>query len=379
MNIIFISNYFTHHQMPLCEALDSLTEHQFTFVETEAFPQERKKLGWKEQNGFSFVKQYEDFIKNKPNALIEADVVILGSAPLKLVQPRLKADKITFFYAERIYKKGYQPIKWLPRLITFWRRYGQYKSMYLLSASAYTSFDYAIHGVFLKKSYRWGYFPETEHYDTNKLFENKNTAKIMWCGRFLEWKHPEAVLEVAKRLKNDGRNFEIEFIGTGDLESKLKKLADDYGVSDHIAFLGAMNSTDVRRHMEQAGIYLFTSDFHEGWGAVLNEAMNSGCAVVASHAIGSAPFLLNHGDNGLIYHNDNIEELYEYVRNLIDDPKLQRKLGFEAYRTISQTWNAEVAAKRFLNLAEQIKNKGFCELYDSGPCSRTNIIRNNWY
>lgn len=51
-----------------------------------------------------------------------------------------------------------------------------------------------------------------------------------------------------------------------------------------------MKASEVRSYMEKADIYLFTSDFNEGWGAVLNESMNSGCAVVASHAIGSVPF-----------------------------------------------------------------------------------------
>jgi hypothetical protein len=37
-----------------------------------------------------------------------------------------------------------------------------------------------------------------------------------------------------------------------------------------------MPPEEVRVHMEQSNIYLFTSDFGEGWGAVLNEAMNSG-------------------------------------------------------------------------------------------------------
>lgn len=379
MNILFISNYYTHHQMPLCEALYLLTEHQFVFLEAEVFPQSRKELGWKEHNGVSFVKQYENFVQANPNAVIDADVVILGSASLNVVKSRLKANKPTFFYAERIYKDGYQSAKWLPRLFTFWWRYGRFRSMYLLSASAYTSLDYAIHGVFREKSYRWGYFPETKHYDMNTFFEKKNPAKIMWCGRFLEWKHPEVVLEVAKRLKMDGRIFKIEFIGIGDMNSELRKLADNYGVADRVTFLGAMNSAEVRHHMEQAGIYLFTSDFHEGWGAVLNEAMNSGCAVVASHAIGSVPFLLKHEENGLIYHNGNTDELYECVKKLLDNPQLQRSLGYKAYLTISQTWNAENASERFLKFAEEIKRNGYCALYDSGPCSRADIIRNDWY
>ena len=77
------------------------------------------------------------------------------------------------------------------------------------------------------------------------------------------------------------------------------------GVEDCVEMLGAMSPDEVRAYMERADVFLFTSDFNEGWGAVLNESMNSGCAVVASHAIGSVPFLIKDGVNGLIYENGN--------------------------------------------------------------------------
>lgn len=57
-------------------------------------------------------------------------------------------------------------------------------------------------------------------------------------------------------------------------------------------------SRKVREHMEDADIFLFTSDYNGGRGAVLNESMNSGCMVAASHAIGSVPFLLEDGKRG---------------------------------------------------------------------------------
>ena len=53
--------------------------------------------------------------------------------------------------------------------------------------------------------------------------------------------------------------------------------------------------------MERADIYLATSDRQEGWGAVINEAMNSGCAVVADHMMGAVPYLISHEENGMIY------------------------------------------------------------------------------
>lgn len=379
MKILFLSNYYTHHQQPLCEALDRLTEHNFTFVATEPFSEERRRMGWDMQTDVPFVRQYEEMVREGSSDILDADVVILGSAPICLVRQRLKAKKLVFFYAERIYKNGYQPLKWLPRMCRFWTRYGKYKSMYLLSASAYTAVDYAIHGTFLGKSYKWGYFPETKQYDLDELMAQKEPTKLLWCGRFLEWKHPEAALEVAKRLKRDGYVFELEIIGTGDMMDTLRRQADAEGLSDCVCFSGVMPTAAVRKQMESAGIFLFTSDFHEGWGAVLNEAMNSGCAAVVSHGIGSAPFLLKHGENGMIYRNGDTEGLYRNVKFLLDHPQEQRQLGEKAYQTITQIWNADTAAERLMELAEEIRRNGNSQRYSEGPCSKAPVIWNNWF
>ena len=251
--------------------------------------------------------------------------------------------------------------------------------MYLLCASAYTASDYALHGAFIGKSYRWGYFPETKEYDIYQLNARKNPTKLLWCGRFLDWKHPEVALAIAKRLKEKGYSFELKLIGNGPMEAELKQRVLEDGLSACVRFLGVMSTDAVREQMESAGIYLFTSDFHEGWGAVLNEAMNSGCAVVSSHAIGSVPFLIKHGENGLIYHNGNTDELYGQIKSLLDHPEQQRQLGVNAYQTIHQMWNAKNAAQRLLALVEQIQLRGQCDLYEEGPCSRASVIWNNWF
>ncbi|NLX74757.1 MAG: glycosyltransferase family 4 protein [Synergistaceae bacterium] len=89
----------------------------------------------------------------------------------------------------------------------------------------------------------------------------------------------------------------------------------------------------VREEMEKANIFLFTSDRQEGWGAVLNESMKSGCAVVGSKTIGSVPFLINHEENGLIYSNDDIEDLYFNVEKLLKNEELRKKYGNNALLT----------------------------------------------
>jgi glycosyltransferase involved in cell wall biosynthesis len=172
----------------------------------------------------------------------------------------------------------------------------------------------------------------------------------------------------------------MEFIGSGVLEEELKREAAEKGLGGYVSFLGSMSPDEVRNQMEQSGIYLFTSDRNEGWGAVLNEAMNSGCAVVASHAIGSVPYLIRDKENGLVYRSGDVDMLYEKVKYLLEHREYQIQLGQAAYETIVTEWNAEVASERFMILAEHIlKGEKRPDLFTSGPCSKAEIIKDNWY
>ena len=172
----------------------------------------------------------------------------------------------------------------------------------------------------------------------------------------------------------------MSIIGKGEMEAKLHEMIRRKGVEDCVEMLGAMSPDEVRSHMERADVFLFTSDFNEGWGAVLNESMNSGCAVVASHAIGSVPFLIRDGENGLIYENGNQRQLEERVESLIRNSGYRKKLGVNAYESIVNTWNADAAAERFIALSQALLNgKAADSIFKEGPCSRATIINNDWY
>ena len=45
MKIVLISNYFNHHQRPLCDAFVRLCD-SFFFIATSVMREERKKLGY---------------------------------------------------------------------------------------------------------------------------------------------------------------------------------------------------------------------------------------------------------------------------------------------------------------------------------------------
>lgn len=380
MRILFCSNYFTHHQVSLSDALYELTNHNYYFVAHKEMDAERKNLGW--GNDLARPYTYSLTEQEVQEQLRDLDVLIVGSFPESQTKKYSKKAKLFFRYSERPLKAGNPVLKYIPRFLK-WHYYNPpWRKTYMLCASAYTAGDYAKFGLFHNRCYKWGYFPETIRYPSiDDLIDRKAKATILWCGRFLDWKHPDDVIEVAKRLHEAGCCFKIEMIGTGEMERQLKQQASEAGLLDeNVRFLGAMSPEAVRCHMESAGIYLFTSDRQEGWGAVLNEAMNSGCAVVASDAAGATPYLVNDGVNGSVYHSGNIQELYEKVRRLLENTTMQYSFGKAAYLTITELWNAEVAAKRFLQLSQALLNGTDASgLFANGPCSPARPLQKDWY
>lgn len=382
MKITFFSNFLNHHQLPFCKEMYEKIGNDFKFVATEPIPQERLNMGYLDMstqypftlNTYSTNKMYEEAIKLGN----ESEIVIIGSAPDIFVKKRIQSNKLTFFYMERVFKDGLHDIlnpKILGYILLKHYRYRN-KNLYLLCASAYTSADFNLLGAYKNKAYKWGYFPEVKSYDIKKIMDKKNknsVPKLLWVGRLLNWKHPEYALKVATLLKNNNYKFTLDIIGVGPMKSKLVDMIDQNALHKEVNLLGSMNPDEVREHMEQANIYLFTSDFNEGWGAVLNESMNSGCGIVASHAIGSVPFLIKNRENGLIYKNGDVNHLFENIKYLLENEQECYRLGINAYNTISETWNAKIAATRFIKLCDSLLN-GEKVSFEEGPCSVADII-----
>ena len=106
-SVVFLSNFFNHHQKPFSDAIAEILGQGYTFVETEEIPQERKNLGYHTTYP-EYVIRYEKY-KSNPQEVAkivnEADAVIMGSAPESLIYERKRLGKLIFRYNERLLKK----------------------------------------------------------------------------------------------------------------------------------------------------------------------------------------------------------------------------------------------------------------------------------
>ena len=377
MKIIFLSNFFDHHQKPFSETVSRMQNVEYTFVALSRMTQERISLGYDNKDVPSYVLEVDlnnnDAKNDLINKVMEADIVIKGSAPDYLIKKRTPQNGLTFIYTERIFKKGIQPLEFLASVYKHIRYRNIYNNCYFLTASAYTPFDFRLTGCVRNKMFKWGYYPPFIKQEVKELIDKKINKSILWVGRFIDWKHPEIPIKIAARLRDDGYQFHISMIGTGKMIEKIRSSVRMNNLTEYISILGAMSPDAVRRHMENSEIFLFTSDRNEGWGAVLNEALNSGCAVVANKNIGAVPYLLVDGHNGFIYNNDDLDMLYFQIITLLKDENYRKKLSVEAYNTIAYSWNADVATQRFVKLCESLL-QGRTISFSEGPCSKASFL-----
>lgn len=382
MTLTFFSNFLNPHQLPFCRAMTGLLGPGFTFVASRPFDAGAVTAGWAEMNaeaGF-VLRAYEG-----PEAMVEArrlmmdsDVVMVGAEPACPPNVRLDTGKLTFRVTERLYKPSYQkylwPVQWaaLVRDALRWRK----KPYYLLAASAYAPADYAASGLFKGKSYKWGYFPEVPDISIEALLakKRKENPLILWAGRFLQLKHGDDLLRAAVQLQKQGHVFTLRLLGDGPCRAAWQALASELGLADTADFPGTVPGDEVAQHMRQADIFAFTSDASEGWGAVVNEAMATGCACVVSHAAGCAPYLINHGKNGMIYRSGAVDELAARLAFLLENPDAKAAMQRAARATMVAEWNGEVAANRLLALCQALVD-GRDTPFEAGPASRAPQIK----
>ena len=383
MDVVFVSNFMNHHQVSLCDALYNSTGGSFLFVETEQMPQPFRNAGYPDLRRAYIVKAWESE-EAKQRALelcTNADVLIAGGG--KFVIPyekdRLLNNKLTFEYAERSLKRGWINL-FSPTNIKmqfYYHTLFYNRPFYKLCASAYTAKDMYLQHAFKGKCFKFGYFPNIADLNIDDILEKRSQndcIRILWCARFIGWKHPEMAILLAERLYKRGFDFELNMIGSGPLYDGIKAMIHDKGLSSCVHLLGNCPNEEVLDKMSKHHIFLFTSDRNEGWGAVLNEAMGRGCCPVASHLIGSVPFMLKNKHNGMIFESGDLDSLVKNVEFLLNDRKAMKEMSVNAYSTVRELWNPSVVAERLLNVFDGLLRNDTIDLYKDGPLSKATPI-----
>lgn len=396
MTLTFYSNFLNHHQVLIADELYRILKDDFKFVATQ--PKDPKELkGGADFSNRSYcvlAGESTDCHQYAIQLAVNSDVCVFGAFSQEFAGQRAKLNPsgLSFEVGERWLKRGWINVL-SPAFRKWWCNYIRYyhkANFHKLCCSAYTSIDDQKVCAYKGRHYKWGYFtsvPEIVPGSNNfeqpdvEASTDVSTAEItplMWCSRFLLWKHPELPVQMAKKLKEKGYRFQLLMYGDEGLEEKhdgvfpkkkLESMINELGVGDCVRLMGNRPNTEILQAMKASDIFLFTSDRLEGWGAVANESMANGCALVASDAIGSSPYLLEDGFNGFMFESCNTESLTDKVEWLLSHPDKLALMRRNAYVRMRDMWSPRKAAEALFTLIDDLQNGREPSLTE-GPCSK---------
>ena len=111
---------------------------------------------------------------------------------------------------------------------------------------------------------------------------------------------------------------------------------------------------DVRPLLKIIDIYVCSSK-HESSPLSLLEAMAMKKAIVSTD-VGDVKDFINNGVDGFIVKNGDDDALANYLKKLIDDPKLRNKLGESAREVVKNKFDLEICVDNHLDMYQKIVN-----------------------
>lgn len=156
-----------------------------------------------------------------------------------------------------------------------------------------------------------------------KLFPPFNSGErpyaILGVGNLGALKNYSLFIDIIAELK--AKNLHAIIIGEGEELAILKEKIKLLGLTDSIHFLGRLPHATVLNYMNQSKIFLHTSKF-EGGGAVIQEALYSGCKVVSTISI-DQPI-----DEENFYFNTEKKALVEQIDSLLEKPLNHKRIEY---------------------------------------------------
>jgi glycosyltransferase involved in cell wall biosynthesis len=162
-------------------------------------------------------------------------------------------------------------------------------------------------------------------------------------ARIEDYKGHLYLVSAARELKERGyTNFRILIAGTGNFEQDVREAVVLSGVSDVVQMLGFRS--DVAQLLNVLDCQLNASYGTEATSLALLEGMSLGLPSVVSD-YGGNPWLVKHGDNGLVFPTRNSEELANCMQRLMEEPELARTMGQRAGEVFQACFTGEVFAE----------------------------------
>lgn len=177
----------------------------------------------------------------------------------------------------------------------------------------------------------------------------------LYVGRMMWYKGIKITLDGLSKLKKQGKDFRMVFIGDGDDLDEIKAYSTNIGIEDNCVFTGAIRQRDVLRAWYcRANLFLFPSSYDTNGLVVREAAACSLGAVLIKNSCASEG--VTDGRNGFLI-DENSDSLCKCLLALHDNKDKMQTVGITAGCELYLSWGDSVkaATRRYETVIERYK------------------------
>jgi glycosyltransferase involved in cell wall biosynthesis len=167
--------------------------------------------------------------------------------------------------------------------------------------------------------------------------------RILFVGRFDTRNRLDVLLQAARILRGQGRDFVVQVVGDGPMRPVYHRQARSLGVADRVEWLGLLDKERPRLYRE-ATVFAAPCVL-ASFGVVLLEALASGTPVVCADNIGYRQ-VIRDGAPGRFVPPDDAASLAAGIAEQLDDAELRRDWGERGRRVAVERYSWSEIARR---------------------------------
>ena len=174
--------------------------------------------------------------------------------------------------------------------------------------------------------------------------ERPNGLLFVTVGRLSPEKGFGRLLDIMKRLKDEGLKFHLWIIGDGPLEVELKQKRVDLGLEEEVQFLG--RQSNPHKYTAKADVFVCSS-LTEGYSTACTEAIMLNVPVVTT-SVSGAEEIIGEAECGKMTGMDD-DSLHAALKEVCENPAMVDDWKLKLQETKSR-FSAEVRIQRLIKL-----------------------------
>ena len=180
---------------------------------------------------------------------------------------------------------------------------------------------------------------------------------VVCLSRLVPRKGQDMLIRALPSIRQRVNGAALVIAGGGPYLAALRRLADRFGVSDHVTFTGGVPAADLPAYHAMADVFAMPCRTRgagldvEGLGIVFLEASATGVPVIAGSS-GGAPETVRHNKTGMVVDGRSVNQVADAVSELLADPDRAAAMGAAGRDWVTAQWRWDDLAGRLADLIQ---------------------------